>query len=105
MRSEREGKPAPLAMLRRRYLLVGLAVVFGLAWLASCVAYTTLFNALDQMPAELRGMVILILALFGALNVMLLAVFAMLLLLWRMAGAPPNAPGGPRAVEGRTVQA
>jgi heme/copper-type cytochrome/quinol oxidase subunit 2 len=94
-----------MAILGRRHLLMALAALFGLAWVGSCVAYTTLFNAVDQVPAELGGIVILILALFGAVNVMLLAIFAMLLLLWRMAAAAPREPGGPGGVEGRSAQA
>ncbi len=72
-----------MVILGKRHILMGLAGVFALGWVGFVASAGILYREVDRIPAEIQGIVIIILALFGAVNVMLLAAFFMILLLWK----------------------
>lgn len=76
--SRRLGK----ARLGKRRVLLGLSGLFVFAWVLFVISYYTLFREVPHLPTDLGRIVIIVLALFGAVNVMLLSLFFLIIIVW-----------------------
>ena len=66
----------------RKATLIGLSAVFCFAWLLFVLAYYRLFQKTGRLETELGAILIAVLGLFGAVNVMILSAFFLILLIW-----------------------
>lgn len=64
--------------IRKLIIPVGLSVIFWFAWILFAMGFYIVFRGTVDLPPELRAIVLAILGLFGAVNVMMLSMFLLI---------------------------
>ena len=59
-----------------------LSLIFLFSWIFFAVAFYIVMNGIHELSPELGRMVFALLGLFGTINIMILAVFLLILNLW-----------------------
>lgn len=80
MMADRIARRSPKGHIMRLILSIALSGLFWFAWLLFVIGYYSLFQTTASLSVEMRRIVIAVLGLFGALNVMMLSAFFLIVI-------------------------